>query len=45
MNQDLHLIANPPRKIFIKLTVLGCVLVGMVYVSLLILNTAMNTMH
>jgi hypothetical protein len=45
MKQDIQLIANPPRKIFIKLTVLGCVLVGMVYISLVILNTAMKTIH
>lgn len=45
MNQDLHFIANPPRKIFVKLTILGCILVGIVYVSLLVLNTAMKIIH
>ena len=33
------------RKIFFKLTVIGCCLLGFAYASLLILNSALQAMH
>jgi hypothetical protein len=45
MKRDLQYSVNPPRKVFLKLTLLGGVLVGIAYISLLILNSAMSSMH
>jgi hypothetical protein len=45
MKQDFKLLDNPPHKVYIKLTILGSVLVGFVYLSLLILNSAVNSAH
>ena len=45
MKQEMNPSANAPAKIFIKLTVLGFVLIGFAYVSLLILGNALKVIH
>jgi hypothetical protein len=42
MKKDFELPSNPPGRILVKLTILGCFLLGFVYVSILLLNTAMR---
>jgi hypothetical protein len=44
MKRNPELSANP-RKVFFKLTLLGCFLIGFAYISLLILNSALQAMH
>jgi hypothetical protein len=41
--QDVH--ANPPGKMLLKLTIFGCFLLGFAYVSLLLLNSALQAIH
>ena len=38
-------LATNPRKVFFKLTIIGCFLMGFAYASLLILNSALQAMH
>jgi len=45
MKRNLETYANPPGKIFLKLTILGCFLIGFAYASLLILNSALQAIH
>jgi hypothetical protein len=42
MKKDIVLNTTPPGRILVKLTILGCFLLGFVYVSILLLNTAMS---
>jgi len=42
MKQDLEMQAPPTGKVFFKLTVLGCVLLGCVYGFLVLFNTALE---
>jgi len=44
MKRNLELPPNP-RKIFVKLTIIGCFLLGFAYASLLIMNSALQAIH
>lgn len=45
MNQEMDQSANAPAKVIVKLTVLGFVLIGFAYVSLLLLGNALKAIH
>jgi len=45
MKVEMELHANPPAKIFLKLTVLGCVLLGFVYALLIVMNSTIQALH
>jgi hypothetical protein len=42
MKKDLESFTKAPARIFVKLAILGCFLLGFVYISILLLNTAMR---
>jgi hypothetical protein len=44
MKRNLELPANP-RKVFFKLTIIGCFLLAMAYASLVIMNSALQSIH
>lgn len=45
MKQDLELRSNPTAKVFVKLAVFGCFLLGFAYMSLLLLNNVLRALH
>jgi hypothetical protein len=45
MKQEVEIHANPAGKIFFKLAVLGCFLLGFAYFSMLLMNTALKALH
>jgi len=45
MKQDLKFSDNPAGKIFLKLTIFGCFLLGFAYISLLFLNNILRALH
>jgi hypothetical protein len=45
MKQDLELQPLPTGKVLIKLTMIGCVLLGCVYGFLVLFNTALAAIH
>jgi hypothetical protein len=44
MKRNLELPTNS-RKVFFKLTIIGCFLLGLAYASLLIMNSALQSIH
>lgn len=44
MKQEIEL-NNPTGKIFFKLAVIGCFLLGFAYFSILMLNSAVKALH
>lgn len=45
MKQELELRSNPSARIFIKLAIFGCFLMGFAYMSLLLLNNVLRALH
>jgi hypothetical protein len=45
MKQELDHSAIAPAKVFVKLAVFGFVLIGLAYVSLVIMGTALKAIH
>jgi hypothetical protein len=45
MKQELELRSNPTAKVFIKLAIFGCFLMGFAYMSLLLLNNVLRALH
>jgi hypothetical protein len=45
MKQELDHSAITPAKLFVKLAVFGFVLIGLAYVSLIIMGTALKAIH
>jgi hypothetical protein len=45
MKQKMDTLAYPPGRIYLKLALFGCFLLGFAYGTLLLLNTVFNALH
>lgn len=45
MKHEAELSSNLTGKIFLKLTIFGCFLLGFAYISLVILNNVLRALH